>query len=82
MLSELHRAREALSRKRERTNVANATFEPTWQGYCADIGLSRASVNRWLSRFDPETGEIVGSPASGDWATGRTPVPREGCHYH
>lgn len=62
MLSELHRAREALSSQGARNDlVANAT--KSWTGYVADIGLDRSTVHRWLSRFNPETGEILDKPA-------------------
>ncbi len=42
---ELYRAREALSRKQNRPNVAFAAF-PTWMEYCRDIGLDLSTVHR------------------------------------
>ena len=56
-LVELYTAREELSRPGTRSDlVSNETR--SWTDYLDDIGLSRATVHRWLSRFNPETKQI------------------------
>lgn len=71
MLEELYRAREALSRKRERTE----SDIPTWTQYLADIGLPRQTAHDWLSSYDAdkhkriEALEVHHSSESNEWTT-------------
>lgn len=57
MLGELYQAREELAKEGRPKTVSNETVR-TWSDYLDDIGLSRATVHRWLAQYDPETGSI------------------------
>ena len=56
VLKELHTAREELSKTGRPKSDANESL--SWAQYCEDIGVTKSTANRWLSRLDIETGEI------------------------
>ncbi|WP_059370013.1 hypothetical protein [Treponema endosymbiont of Eucomonympha sp.] len=57
---ELYIARQALSRGLGGASRSDA-LAPTWTQYCADVGITRATANRWLSTFQPA--ELSGTGA-------------------
>ena len=60
LLKELHTAREELSVPPQKARIMGqmAHDRKTWGDFCADIGLSKRTVNRWLSKFDSKTKSI------------------------
>ena len=59
LLQELHTARQQLSKTGVYYREGGTDGSPkTWAGFCADIGLSKRTVNRWLAKFDPDTKQI------------------------
>ena len=61
MLTELWRAREELSKPGRPETGADAPVM-TWADYCEEVGLSKSTVNRWLSRYDPQTQKLLAPP--------------------
>ena len=59
LLQELHTARQQLSKTGVYYREGGTDGSPkTWAGFCADIGLSKRTVNRWLTKFDSTTKQI------------------------
>jgi hypothetical protein len=56
---ELYIARQALARGLG--GAPHDVLSPTWTQYCADVGITRATANRWLSTFQPA--ELSGTGA-------------------
>lgn len=61
LAGELHSARVALSKTGRPESGANAPVR-TWAGFCRDIGIDKATANRWLSRFDPVAKRLIDRP--------------------
>ena len=59
-------AREELSSRYHRDDGTNV---PTWGRYCEDIGISKRTANRWLFRYDPESGTIHFTSKSNEFHT-------------
>lgn len=61
---ELWEARDALSAQGARSDLTSGQMSRSWEGYCADVGLVKRTVNRWLTRYDPEERKLIEAPAT------------------
>ena len=59
---ELWEARDALSAQGARSDLTSGQMSRSWEGYCADVGLVKRTVNRWLTRYDPEERKLIEAP--------------------
>ena len=59
---ELWEAREALSNQGARTDLTSGQMARSWESYCDDVGLSKRTVNRWLTRYDPVERKLIEAP--------------------
>jgi hypothetical protein len=54
ILSELYIAREKLSSQGVRNDLDPNGAKLGWEHYLNDVGLSKETVRRWLSKYNPE----------------------------
>jgi hypothetical protein len=65
LVKELYVAREALSSPGFRSDLVEDNLGQdcprfyTWEGYCADIGLSKRTANSWLALYVPEEERLL-----------------------
>jgi hypothetical protein len=59
ILSELYIAREKLSAQGVRNDIDPNGSKLGWEHYLNDVGLSKETVRRWLSKYDPNTKLIL-----------------------
>ena len=59
ILNELYIARIKLSAQGVRNDLDSNGSKLGWENYLRDIGLSKETVRRWLSRYNPESKVIL-----------------------
>jgi hypothetical protein len=59
ILHELHIAKIKLSAQGVRNDLDPNGSKLGWENYLLDIGLSKETVRRWLSKYNPETRLIL-----------------------
>lgn len=59
ILHELHIAKIKLSAQGVRNDLDPNGVKLGWENYLRDIGLSKETVRRWLSKYNPETRLIL-----------------------
>ena len=59
ILQELHVAKTKLLAQGVRNDLDSNGSKLGWENYLRDIGLSKETVRRWLSRYNPETRIIL-----------------------
>jgi hypothetical protein len=59
ILEELYVAKIKLSAQGVRNDLDSNGSKLGWENYLRDIGLSKETVRRWLSRYNPETKVIL-----------------------
>jgi len=65
ILSELYIAREKLSSQGVRNDLDPNGSKLGWEHYLNDVGLSKETVRRWLSKYNPETRLILPKEVEG-----------------
>jgi hypothetical protein len=60
--NELWIARENLSRQGKRTDLDANASKFTWSSYCAEIGISYKTADRWLNQWFPESLTLENKP--------------------
>ena len=66
ILNELYIARIKLSAQGVRNDLDPNGPKLGWENYLHDIGLSKETVRRWLSRYNPETRVILPKEIEGN----------------
>ena len=71
---ELWEAREHLRNQGTRTDLTSGQMSRSWEGYCEDVGLSKRTVNRWLSGYDESERKPIERPKPVARETPKQPV--------
>jgi hypothetical protein len=66
ILHELYIAKSKLSSQGVRNDLDPNGVKLGWENYLRDIGLSKETVRRWLSRYDPDTKLILPKESEGE----------------
>jgi len=66
ILNELYIARIKLSAQGIRNDLDPNSSKLGWENYLREIGLSKETVRRWLSRYNPETRIILPKETEGN----------------
>jgi hypothetical protein len=66
ILQELHIAKTKLLAQGVRNDLDPNGSKLGWENYLRDIGLSKETVRRWLSRYNPETKVILPKEIEGN----------------
>lgn len=66
ILQELHIAKTKLLAQGVRNDLDPNGSKLGWENYLRDIGLSKETVRRWLSRYNPETRVILPKEIEGN----------------
>jgi len=66
ILQELHIAKTKLIAQGVRNDLDPNGSKLGWENYLRDIGLSKETVRRWLSRYNPETKLILPKESEGN----------------
>jgi len=66
ILQELHIAKTKLLAQGVRNDLDTNGSKLGWENYLRDIGLSKETVRRWLSRYNPDTKVILPKELEGN----------------